>query len=417
MRSTLLPSFHVQARSRPDSNAIHSLLIALLRGLAALQVAAAHLRAEIFPGLRELADPPLAYQLLAFATAFSHQAVVVFFLISGWLVGGSLLDKLGQPGALRNYAIDRATRLWTVLLPALFIMLAIGAWTGAVDTARADFSAANDYSVASFAGNLLGLQTVLLDPYGGNYALWSLSNETWYYLQFPLLLLVFTGRSRPRQLGAATALVLVSAALPFPITLYFLLWLLGAVFSRLRIECGTGWRVLLLVFGAGCALYFRMKGTNDDLKPASFFQHLGYSLPLLALLCSLQRPLAARTWAMRALARCAHLLSEFSFTLYVMHIPLIQLLRHAGMQEFGRSRLSPYSAADYAIYAGMLVAMVALSYLSYLLFESRTFRIRSAVKAALGRNARARRRRRRSRSDRMPHLPANPIRPAAPARW
>jgi peptidoglycan/LPS O-acetylase OafA/YrhL len=173
-----------------DSNSVHSLLISLMRGLAAVQVAAAHLRSEMFPGLREMADPPLYYQLLAFGTGFAHQAVVVFFLISGWLVGGSLLNRIGQPGALVSYAIDRATRLWTVLVPAMCLMLAVGIVITEADPARADFAAANEYSAASFAGNLLGLQTVLVKNFGGNYALWSLANETWYYVQFPLLQLV-----------------------------------------------------------------------------------------------------------------------------------------------------------------------------------------------------------------------------------
>ncbi len=383
MLAIQLPSIRCQRHSQPAKGTVHSMLIALMRGLAAQQVAAAHLRAEIFPGLRELADPPLAYQLLAFATAFSHQAVVVFFLISGWLVGGSLLDKLGQPGALRGYAIDRATRLWTVLLPALVLMLAIGALTGAVDPARADLSAANDYSLASFAGNVFGLQTVLVEPYAGNYALWSLSNETWYYIQFPLLLLVFAGRGRLVQLGSAAALVLLAAALPFPITLYFLLWLLGAAFSRVRIDCGNVARALLVVVGVAFAVYFRLKGTNDDLKPSSFFQHLGYSVPLLALLCSLQVPLAQRTRRMRWLARGAHVLSEFSFTLYVMHIPLIRLMQYAGTRYLSRNALSPHAPLDYAIYAGMLLAIAGASWLSWLLFESHTFRIRRAIKAAL----------------------------------
>jgi peptidoglycan/LPS O-acetylase OafA/YrhL len=385
MHSLSLPSVRCQRHGHPGHDTVHSLLISLMRGLAALQVAAAHLRAEIFPGLSELANPPLAYQLLAFCTAFSHQAVVVFFLISGWLVGGSLLDRLGQPGALRAYAIDRATRLWTVLLPALFLMLAIGSVTGAVDPARPDLalSAANDYSLGSFAGNLFGLQTILVEPFADNYALWSLSNETWYYLQFPLLLLVFAGRGRSVQLGAAGALLLIGAALPFPITLYFLLWLLGAGFSRIRIACGAGARVLLVVVGVACAVYFRLKGTNDDLTPASFFQHLGYSLPLLALLSSLQVPFAPRRAPLRLLARGAHCLSEFSFTLYVMHIPLIHLMQYLGMRFAGRAQLSPYQPLDYALYAGMLLAIAGASWLSYLLFESHTFRIRRALKAAL----------------------------------
>jgi peptidoglycan/LPS O-acetylase OafA/YrhL len=366
-----------------DNKSVHSMLISLMRGLAAIQVAAAHLRSEMFPGLKGMVDPPLYYQLLAFATGFAHQAVVVFFLISGWLVGGSLLNRIGQRSALVSYAIDRATRLWTVLLPAMCLMLAVGILIADADPSRADFSAANEYSAASFVGNLLGLQTVLVKNFGGNYALWSLANETWYYLQFPLLLLVFMGRSRLRQLAAATALVLVSGALPGTISLYFGLWLLGALFSRVRVDCGNGWRVLLLVVGASFSVYFRIHGSNDDLSFDSFVQDLVYSLPLLILLASLQRPLALRSSFSQGFARLAHLLSEFSFTLYVIHIPTIKLLRYLGMQEFGRGRLAVDAPLDYALYFGMLLALLAFAYLWYRLFEAHTFRIRRAIKNAV----------------------------------
>jgi len=383
MNSPSLPAIRWQRQSQVEHHAAHSLLISLMRGLAALEVAAAHLRAESFPGLRELADPPLAYQLLAFLTAFSHQAVVVFFLISGWLVGGSLLNKIGQPGALAGYAIDRATRLWTVLLPALCLILAIGAWTGAVSPAHADFSTDNEYSAASFVGNLVGLQTILVEPFGSNFPLWSLANETWYYVQFPLLLLVFMGKSRLRQLGAATALVLLSAALPGAMTLYFSLWLLGALFSRVRIDCTPATSLVLLVITAGTAIFVRMTSSIDDLVPAYFLKHLVYSLPLVAFLASMQRPLDMASPWIRGLGRVAHVLSEFSFTLYVIHIPLIRLMRHVGMQVFGRDRLSPHAPLDYAIYFGMLLAVVAAAWLSYLLFESHTFRVRRFIKAQL----------------------------------
>jgi len=385
MCSMRTPSFrlHWQRQSQVDTHSAHSFLISLLRGLAALQVAAAHLRSEMFPGLRELADPPLYYQILAFATAFSHQAVVVFFLISGWLVGGSLLNKLDQPGAMTAYAIDRATRLWTVLVPALCLMLAVGAVTGTVSLAQADFSAANDYSAASFIGNLLGLQTVLVPTFADNYALWSLSNETWYYLQFPLLLIVFTGRTRVRQLVAATVLVLTAVGLPASMTVYFVLWLLGALFSRVRIDCTTAVRAALLLAAAAALVFLRATEGNDDLNPGLFVKHLMYSLPLLAFLASMQRPLAASPGWMRMLQPAADLLSEFSFTLYVIHVPLIKLLRHLGMQEFGRNRLVANQPADFAIYFGMLLAIMAAAYLSYLLFESHTFRIRRLLKNAL----------------------------------
>jgi peptidoglycan/LPS O-acetylase OafA/YrhL len=389
------PSIRWQRQSRLDNTTGCSLLLALMRGLAALQVAAAHLRAEMFPGLRDVGHPAVHYQVLAFATGFAHQAVVVFFLISGWLVGGSLLNKLAAAGSAatttaadgdspwRVYAIDRLTRLWTVLVPALGLMLLVGILTGAVNPARTDVSTANDYSATAFFGNLLGLQTMAVDNYGGNYALWSLANETWYYIEFPLLLIAFTSPSRTRRLGVVAVLLLLGTTLRLPITVYFVLWLLGAAFSRIRIDCGRGTRTALLTVAAGCSIYFRLRGSNDDLSLESFPQDLVTSLPLLVFLSTLQAPRAVRSSPMRLVARLSRFLSELSFTLYVTHIPVIKLLQYIGRQTVGRDRLVPNAPLDCAIYAGMLLALLAAAWLSYLLFESRTARVRRAVKNAL----------------------------------
>jgi peptidoglycan/LPS O-acetylase OafA/YrhL len=394
MSPTRFPSIRWQRQSQLDSTTGCSLLISLMRGLAALQVAAAHLRAEMFPGLRDIVSPPVYYQVLAFTTGFAHQAVVVFFVISGWLVGGSLLNKLDRANASAGatgddaspwlaYAIDRLTRLWTVLIPALCLMLLVGVLTQSVDPARLDASTANEYSATAFIGNLVGLQTIVVENFGGNYALWSLANETWYYIQFPLLLIMFTSRDLVSRAGAAALLIVLGAALPLPITLYCALWLLGAAFSRVRIDCGNGARVVLVAVAAACSIYFRLRGKNDDLNVESFMQDLLYSLPLLALLASMQAPLAMRSPRMRIVARIAHTLSEFSFTLYVTHIPVIKLLQYAGLQSFGRDHLAPHLPLDYAVYAGMLVILLGAAWLSYLLFESHTFRVRRVVKNAV----------------------------------
>jgi peptidoglycan/LPS O-acetylase OafA/YrhL len=372
-----------QRQSQLSEDSMHSLLISLLRGLAALQVAVAHLRAEMFPSLRSVADPTLYYQGLAFVTGFAHQAVVVFFLISGWLVGGSLLNKIGQPQALHSYAIDRLTRMWTVLIPTSLLMLLIGWVVGQVEPAVMDFSTDNDFSVLSFLGNLLGLQTVVVKNFGGNYSLWSLANEMWYYVQFPLLLLVLLGRGPWRQACAAAALALTAAFLPFAITLYFALWLLGAAFSRIRIDCGTTLRIIVLAVAAGILAYYRFFGSNDDLVPASFVQDVICSLPILLLLSSLQMKIDPASRPLRRAGAVAKFFSDFSFTLYVMHVPMIILLRHAGRTWFGRDRLAPDAPLDYAIYLGMAALIVASAYLVYLLSEAHTFRVRRIVKKLL----------------------------------
>jgi peptidoglycan/LPS O-acetylase OafA/YrhL len=375
-------SFHWQRQSQLSEDSMQSLLMNLLRGLASLQVAAAHLRAEIYPGLRNLDEPGLAYMALAFFTGFAHQAVMVFFLISGWLVGGSLLNKMGQPRALRSYAIDRATRLWTVLLPTFLLMIGIGLITGAAAPEPAGFSAPGEFSAGTFAGNLLGLQTVVVDRFGGNYPLWSLANETWYYIQFPLLLLVFTGRGLLQQAAGAALLALSMAFLPYVMSLYFGIWLLGALFSRIRIDSSVGVRLFLLALAAAISVYYRVYGVNDDILPESFGQDLICSLPIVVLLATMNKPIGNSPFLQRV-GTLGKWLSEFSFTLYVLHVPLIFLLQYVGRTWFGRKMLDPAAPADFALYFGMLAFLMGASYLSYLLFERNTYRVRRFVKRLL----------------------------------
>lgn len=380
MTTHQFPRLRLLPQSQLGEDSYHSLLISLLRGLAALQVAAAHLRAEFMPGLRSLDNPTLWYQGLAFATGFAHQAVVVFFLISGWLVGGSLLNKRGQPEAIKLYAIDRITRLWTVLVPTFALVLALGILTGSIDPRTADFSPDNPYSATALLGNLFGLQTISVPQFGGNFPLWSLANETWYYLMFPLLLMCFA--SGARRAAAATALLAAAALLPFAIVLYFSIWLLGAAFSRLRLECGAGTRIALLVVLAALSVVFRLKGSNDDMGLASFGQDLLLSVLFLLFLSStIVKPSPAIRLA--PLRNAANFLSNFSFTLYVIHVPLLGMLGWLGLTLFGTSKLGASSLADLGLYIVMLALVVGLAYGFYRLFEARTYQVRRWLKNLL----------------------------------
>ena len=390
MRSTHMPRPAFQPHGQLSDDYWHSIVISLLRGLAAFVVAAAHLRAEVYPGLRTIADPSLWFQGFAFATGFAHQAVLVFFVISGWLVGGSLLNKIGQPGVLTNYAIDRATRLWTVLIPTFVLTLLLGLGTGVLHAGSVDFSSANEFSALSFGGNLLGLQGVVLDEFGGNYALWSLANETWYYVLFPLLVLLFTARRMASRVACGTALALSAVLLPVDIILYFAIWLLGVAFSRVRIDCGIAVRCAWLLPLAAAASYFRLTGDNDRFDQTTLGMDLLLSLLFLTFLSSLQFKAAPASKLAQPLARIGKFFAEFSFSLYVLHLPLIFLMKHFALTRFGLHKLSPSEPLHFAIYLGMLATLMIGSYLTYLLFELQTYRIRRVVKDLLARRPVAR---------------------------
>lgn len=380
-----LPRLSFQRQSQFGEDYWHSITISLLRGMAAFIVAAGHLRAEMYPGLRTVADPSLWFKGLAFITGFGHQAVMVFFIMSGWLVGGSLLNKAGQPGAIANYAIDRATRLWTVLIPTFGLTLLFGLATGALRPNGIDFSAANEFSALSFAGNLLGLQRVALSDFGGNYALWSLANETWYYAMFPLLVLLFTARRHSVRIASGAALALAAAALPAVITMYFAVWLLGVGFSRVRIEWSVKARCAWLVLLSATVAYFRLTGNNDDFDASTLGMDLASSLLLLVMLSGLQVKAAPASKLAQPLARAGKFFADFSFSLYVLHVPLIGLLKHVAATRFALRQLSPHEPAHFAVYLGMLAIIMGASYLSYLLFESQTYRIRRLLKELMAR--------------------------------
>jgi len=383
MKTNSLPKFSFNSHAALEADSYQSLIISLLRGLAALQVALAHLRAETYPSLRGMNDATIAYQLFAFSTGFAHQAVVVFFLISGWLVGGSLLNKWSQQKSVTVYAIDRVSRLWTVLIPTFCLML-ISAWyMDNIVAIPSHLDRTNEYSALAFFGNLIGFQTVTLPNFGKNYALWSLANETWYYVLFPLVIFVYRCKTALHKCASALAIAGIASFLPVSILLYFSLWLLGAGFSKIRIECGSTTRIALIVVCVTLSVYFRLTGSNADLVVDSFIQDFVISLPFLALLASMHQSAPTGSAAMRHFRSAAHTLSEFSFTLYVTHVPTIALLRYLGRSYLGRESFSPYHAIDYLLYFGTASLLVAIAFLSYLAFESNTVRVRNFLKRRL----------------------------------
>ncbi len=127
-----------------------STAIDLARGLAAVVVAASHLRNHMLPDYKVVEHPHLWFKVVAFLTGFGGQAVIVFFVLSGWLVGGGLLSRSGSANSLTHYAIDRISRLWTVLIPVMLLNLAFEVSSPAMASQRY-------FEMMTFFLNLIGL--------------------------------------------------------------------------------------------------------------------------------------------------------------------------------------------------------------------------------------------------------------------
>src|SRR6266851_431381 len=104
----------------------------LLRGIAAFLVLTGHLRAYIFQSYGEVTHTGLLVKVFYLVTGLGHHAVIIFFALSGFLVGGkAFADIFSHRFSWSRYLLRRLTRLWIVIVPALLLTLLldnIGLW-------------------------------------------------------------------------------------------------------------------------------------------------------------------------------------------------------------------------------------------------------------------------------------------------
>lgn len=146
----------------------------LVRGLAALMVLLVHARGDAFVEFGAL-PPDQRTHLVAVLfglTRLGQEAVLAFFALSGFLVGGQLIDKCrGGTFDVRIYAIDRMTRILIPLVPACIV-------TALVDY----FLYATPPHAIQLIANMVGLNDLVAPTLAHNIPLWSLAYEIWFYV-------------------------------------------------------------------------------------------------------------------------------------------------------------------------------------------------------------------------------------------
>jgi peptidoglycan/LPS O-acetylase OafA/YrhL len=363
-------------KSSLDKSSAHSFILNVLRGIAALQVCVHHFRNHFFPSFSDVVDPGFIFKLFAFATGFANHAVMIFFAISGWLVGGSVLNNIRKNNFAINYAIDRISRLWTVLIPVFIISLLIVLAVQNLNFLYKDvFMGSPSIGALTFVGNLLGLQTIFIDRYAANYPLWSLANETAYYLTFPLLVGLFVPAfSFKVKAVLCAALLLVLGYLPTEIIIFASVWLLGALFSRIQIQTNLCGKFALLMLSLGFMLWGRYKNMHDDI-----YIILLYIVPLMAYLSANLTDTPTAIKQNKLLQKVVHFLSEISFSLYVLHVPFIYLFQSFYTGVTGQKLLN-LNVNGALVFAAMIVLTLLFTYMFYRLFENQHVPLRQYLK-------------------------------------
>lgn len=367
----------------------------MIRGVAAVAVLVYHVRYRFFYEYSDLDHPGLVAKAFFALTSFGHDAVMVFFVLSGFFISASVFrDCQRRRWSWRDYALNRGVRLYLVLLPGMLLTLGwdlVGlqsfpdsvVYTAEVRGWSHDFFRVPERLTATtFAGNLCFLQMTSLGilPYGSNAPLWSLAYEFWYYVLFPLCAVgLFRGGIGARimcLLGALGAAWLMGPA----ILTYFPVWLLGTALCFIpRLHVGAVGRSLLtlvtfLVFatlllgGHVGALRHAVGGQVTDYMTAIGFLGFAY-----ALLHHDARPKAG--WY----SSFAKWIADFSYTLYVVHMPLLVFLRAWWIPD------RPWSPSAYSLLAAAGLTALSIAYANVVarLTEANTAGARRLVGAAV----------------------------------
>ena len=381
--------FSISQRARNRSLPLYSLHLDLIRGLAALLVVVGHLRVAMTGHSGDVQQGQATGLLThpAHATGLGHAAVVVFFVLSGYLVGGTVVrDLQRQRFSWHEYALKRIVRLWTVLLPTLllgtlldFLSASFFRNTGVIVRSQFGREVMNGHGpllflrYASFSQSIERLHT---PEFGSNAALWSLSNEFFYYVLFPLIAIACIGKqfSAFKRIAVALPALFLLWFLGPSITNYFPLWLCGvaAYVAPAKIPARFQ-RVIIPALVVQClAVLFYVRSHAFDALQADTLIAISYT----ALLYGLLHQVASASPGIYA--RLAHALSLPSYSLYANHIPACILVAAIFEAEFP-------GVFRHIGFASTIVFSVVLAYngLFYYVFERKTDRIRSFVRSRL----------------------------------
>jgi peptidoglycan/LPS O-acetylase OafA/YrhL len=355
-----------------------------LRGLAALYVMIGHARWLLWEGYSEgylkhtleysWMDKMSMYFLSIFK--FGHESVLLFFVLSGFVIHKGFVKKFLtdslQSVNIGQFYIKRIRRIYPPFLFALCLTALLdfvgrdfgfSIYTGNTPNEGINITVGNQsLTLVTFIGNIFFLFKEYVPIFGTNGPTWSLKLEWWFYMIYPIFLLL----SRKNIYYSTLLIVLL-----FSLVNYSYFWtetLSKAVFSSII----SWWAGVLLAevyskrIGIGLLNFAMINILGFFLLPFLPIYSDLYDFRIALLLTALISCILyfqSKNISFKLIENFKFF-GDFSYTLYIIHFPILVFISGLVL-KFNQNQLPKHS---FFVFLGIIVSL-GVAYLTHFLVE------------------------------------------------
>jgi len=266
----------------------------------------------------------------------AHFAVIIFFVLSGYLIGYTTTNN---NRGIKKYMIARFSRLYSVLIPVLIITFVIEKLMGFI-ASSVIINLSREMSILRYIISGLFLNEIWFFSAAPpiNSPLWSLSFEFWFYMIFGFWFF------RKKNKVLFTVLLIAAILISGPkILSMFPIWLFGMLAFKLPKPEIKKSKIPLIIITAISAIIilFKMDALPYEIghKPLFFAGQflkdwvLGFFIGFVFWLL----PLTNKPQKSKVGIKKFRKISDLTYTIYLMHLPFLYLFKSLITYEKGNS--------------------------------------------------------------------------------
>lgn len=302
---------------------------------------------------------------LGYIALHGHVAVIIFFVLSGFIVGYITDNKcLSVNYDFKSYLIDRLSRIYSVLIAAVIFTLVLDLIGSCIFQEYSNYDLfPQQHKFLRFFINLFGMQGIFgyRIQFGSNPSLWSIGYEIIFYVLFGLFYFRFE-RKKNHYIISITILLTIIYLYKIDIFIYGIIWVYGFLIYKIskKIKYSCNFLILILIlYGANHYInienIFKFSDSIRDLISAFIFGIIILISPMYGKI--LEKP---------------SLISKLSFSLYATHYPVL----------FFMSCFFVYNnmKTNKILIALMLLGCILIGLIFYLTIERKRFELRIFLK-------------------------------------